>query len=769
MGSPFPVVNPKCFFVFWSFATSSQRLKATLSLVYDDNPCIKYVPFNYVLKRPMYMMVIKYFYIIYRNDSNSRCDVFYVLRVCVGFLKMGVDTDTLHAVLRLSLRLTCSWPRAAQFSRLGGVKALLDLNDTSAFKGFHNLAALLMRHVLEEPHTLKYAMEKVIRGSVSGPGPNGSGRELHYLLRMLAPASCRDHDMLINLTQDLLKIDHVKRPMPQQFNNEDVIFCHLASNSKSSSTQTTASPEAQLVIRNLLDALTVPSEDELSTATSPDTAASSVKTPDGTVPPSARRHLYLSRSSSANDMIVQDPDDQSPMESDSSKLPESDTVNTPSKNGVTKGRKPLLTRWTICKLLAEFVRCYADVAKLVSEHVYTPENTPHVTNECTALSYMLDCLVCGSPTLGSALATTEDGRGYVRLLVGALASCNHAPDAQAILVTEVKSALSRACLAPESNSKHEQLQSLISLICTMMETCPPHSSPSLFAKNNVGMNNIMRILVRKGVVTDLARIPHCLDLSSQNLAITINGALKALEMVARVMNHMALVPAAAIRKKQADQETPTDGTNRTNPNVNGAGSSSTSASNCTQQHARTSTSAPEHGNADDSSAGGALADDGTIADTSAISVYDQGAEDIDETHHHNETNQEDNVADEADQLNALLRIMDDRGLGGDESGGDDDDSDEPGGNNTMTLAFVVRDQPMDTEEDETMHDSRMVTRSESQFLDGGDNDANEDDDSSSSSDSSDDDDDDDDDDNDEDDGDNDNDEEVVDDNDADGE
>lgn len=45
------------------------------------------------------------------------------------------------------------------------------------------------------------------------------------------------------------------------------------------------------------------------------------------------------------------------------------------------------------------------------------------------MAYLLDNLVCGS-------GDTEMVN-HVRVLIAALASCNHAPDAQATLVTEV--------------------------------------------------------------------------------------------------------------------------------------------------------------------------------------------------------------------------------------------------------------------------------------------------------------------------------------------
>ena len=48
----------------------------------------------------------------------------------------------------------------------------------------------------------------------------------------------------------------------------------------------------------------------------------------------------------------------------------------------------------------------------------------------------------------------------MRMLVAAIASCNHAPEAQTSLVTEVKNALSRALALPECTNKHTKIQAL---------------------------------------------------------------------------------------------------------------------------------------------------------------------------------------------------------------------------------------------------------------------------------------------------------------------
>lgn len=50
------------------------------------------------------------------------------------------------------------------------------------------------------------------------------------------------------------------------------------------------------------------------------------------------------------------------------------------------------------------------------------------------------------------------------------------------------------------------------------------------------MNNIVKILFKKGIIVDLARIPHYLDLSSPYMATTVNSSLKPLETLSRIVN-----------------------------------------------------------------------------------------------------------------------------------------------------------------------------------------------------------------------------------------
>ena len=91
---------------------------------------------------------------------------FFFYRCSVSLIALPVNANTLHAVLRLSLRLTREHVYALMFAELGGTRLLLSLTQASAFQGFASLVSLILRHVLEEPATLKHTYEKVCMNSL---------------------------------------------------------------------------------------------------------------------------------------------------------------------------------------------------------------------------------------------------------------------------------------------------------------------------------------------------------------------------------------------------------------------------------------------------------------------------------------------------------------------------------------------------------------------------------------------------------------------------
>lgn len=84
-----------------------------------------------------------------------------LIRACVSMISVPVDPDTLHATLRLCLRLTRNHHYAMMFAELKSTRMLLGLTQSSGFNGFTPLVTLLFRHIIEDPATLRHTMEKV--------------------------------------------------------------------------------------------------------------------------------------------------------------------------------------------------------------------------------------------------------------------------------------------------------------------------------------------------------------------------------------------------------------------------------------------------------------------------------------------------------------------------------------------------------------------------------------------------------------------------------
>jgi len=303
------------------------------------------------------------------------------------------------------------------------------------------------------------------------------------------------------------------------------------------------------VIRDLLNALIKPmpvsSDDGSTTPTSPEkkTHSTTGNTASSSTSSSRRGDMLRNNATTTNDTL--DDDDQV---SQIIPLKIYTDIGSNSKVEPEEAKKPVLTKSAILKILAEAVRSYGAVASLITEHTYRAGQSEMVVEDTTALAFLLDKLLPMSPDNSGDRTCSS----MARMLIAAIASCNHSPDVQTTLVTEVKAALTRTLALPESSEKHAQLQLLIGLISTMIDSCPPNMShtqlrASLRAHQYNNVNYIVRIMLRKGIITDLAKIPHSLDLSSPNMAGTINAALKPLETLSRIINQP--MPGAGVNNK----------------------------------------------------------------------------------------------------------------------------------------------------------------------------------------------------------------------------
>ncbi|CAN8001289.1 unnamed protein product [Ixodes hexagonus] len=494
--------------------------------------------------------------VVVRGLTPQQCSTLIRLVSCVGLLGLPVEPDTLHGVLRLSLRLTRCHEAAQAFASLGGPRLLLNLTQASAFSGFASLASLLVRHVVEEPPTLAHAMDKVARTMTAGGNSPMSSKELHYVLRVLGPAACRDADLFREVATNVLRISLL--PMSKREEDDSrytsanavQILKYVAAKAPSS-----PPPVGGVVAQVMSDLLNVlptplPPSPPPQDVNAMDAAAGSLSETGG-ASPSANGGTSvggnggpspdLVREGSANDLLAQDEDpvptlDPAGVEEGGAANKDRGGTGAAGSRGGTPAPKedksqPLLPKSAVCRLLAELVRSYAPCARMVADHMYAAGQTELVPEEMSALGFLLDHLLPQCQKAGD-----KDSPALARVLVAALASANHSPDTQTALVNEVKGALHRALALPEGTEKHARIQALTGLVGTMIESCPPAQAASSFRQLHASMNNMVRVLLRRGLVTDLARIPHSLDLSSPHMAATVNSALKPLETLSRIVN-----------------------------------------------------------------------------------------------------------------------------------------------------------------------------------------------------------------------------------------
>ncbi|XP_050783124.1 LOW QUALITY PROTEIN: E3 ubiquitin-protein ligase HUWE1 [Gopherus flavomarginatus] len=501
-----------------------------------------------------------------------------LIRACVSMLGVPVDPDTLHATLRLCLRLTRHHKYALMFAELRSTRVILSLTQSSGFNGFTPLVTLLFRHVIEEPCTLRHTMEKVVRSAAtSGAGSTTSGvvsgslgsREINYILRVLGPAACRNPEIFTEVANGCIRI---ALPAPRgsgtasddEFENLRIKGPNAVQLVKTTPVKPSALPvipdPIKEVIYDMLNALAAyhaPDEAEKSEA-KPGSASQEVSqllsdvgddvyqqyrslTRQGSDFDSQSGFAITAQVFGADGAAAETPPSGTPQGEAST--PEESREGRKDKEGdkateegkqKAKGSKPLMPTSTILRLLAELVRSYVGIAALIANYSYTVGQSELIKEDCSVLAFVLDHLLPHTQN-----AEDKDTPALARLFLASLAAAGSGTDAQVALVNEVKAALGRALAMAESTEKHARLQAVMCIISTIMESCPSTSSfySSAAAKTqHNGMNNIIRLFLKKGLVSDLARVPHSLDLSSPNMANTVNAALKPLETLSRIVN-----------------------------------------------------------------------------------------------------------------------------------------------------------------------------------------------------------------------------------------
>ncbi|XP_076899559.1 E3 ubiquitin-protein ligase UPL2-like [Bidens hawaiensis] len=131
------------------------------------------------------------------------------VEISCHYLKNSLPAETVHAVLQLCSTLTRNHFVALSFLNAGGLPLLLSLPSNSLFVGFDNVAANIIRHILEDPQTLQQAMESEIKQSVVAAVNRQSTSRLtprSFLLNLTSVIS-RDPVVFMRAAQSVCQIE----------------------------------------------------------------------------------------------------------------------------------------------------------------------------------------------------------------------------------------------------------------------------------------------------------------------------------------------------------------------------------------------------------------------------------------------------------------------------------------------------------------------------------------------------------------------------------
>lgn len=138
-----------------------------------------------------------------------------LVEIACGCMRNQLPSETMHAVLQLCATLTRTHSVAVNFLDAGGLQLLLSLPTSSLFIGFDNIAATIIRHILEDPQTLQQAMEAEIRHNVvSASNRQSSGRltPRNFLLNLTSVIQ-RDPVIFMRAARSVCQVEMVgERP-----------------------------------------------------------------------------------------------------------------------------------------------------------------------------------------------------------------------------------------------------------------------------------------------------------------------------------------------------------------------------------------------------------------------------------------------------------------------------------------------------------------------------------------------------------------------------
>ncbi|MBN3301500.1 HUWE1 ligase, partial [Amia calva] len=382
-----------------------------------------------------------------------------LIRACVSMISVPVDPDTLHATLRLCLRLTRTHHFAMMFAELRSTRMILALTQGSGFNGFTPLVTLLFRHIIEDPATLRHTMEKVVRSAVtSGAGSTTSGVVSGSLGSRIVTCAWHVRSRItVNPTLALTLSPRLPASLASDDEFENLRIkgpnaVQLVKTTPLKLSPLPAIPEPiKEVIYDMLNALAAyhaPEEVERAEGR-PGTMSSSLELCQvlQDVGDDVYQHYRLTRQGSdfdsqtafnINSQVFSA--DGSAAESSQSGTPqgeastpeevregkkeqEGERGGTEDQRGKAKASKPLMPTSTILRLLAELVRSYVGIATLIASYCYTAGQSELIKEDCSVLAFVLDHLLPHTQS-----SEDKDTPALARLFLASLAVENELVD-----------------------------------------------------------------------------------------------------------------------------------------------------------------------------------------------------------------------------------------------------------------------------------------------------------------------------------------------------
>ncbi|KAL0267717.1 UNVERIFIED_CONTAM: hypothetical protein PYX00_009908 [Menopon gallinae] len=371
---------------------------------------------------------------------------------------------------------------------------------------------------MEEPSTLRTAIERTIRARIC-TDIQPFFRELFFLMRHSEAGICRNPELYLEIAQKVLRVEY-------NVSDDDRLILKYVRKSERNVEEPTIDKTAVTLIRTLLDKLVEP--DEYLMKTYSETAA-----PESTAKEAQSTTLQNKLFAADLDTFTSVLANKKPTENKEKEKKETTEEKKPKK---------LLSKSEILSVLTDAVKSYVGYSKLIMDQVFEVDpNNPILTEDMTAVRFILEKFVLLPGVDKESLEMASEAR----LLLGAVGACNHSTTIQLALVMEVKNCIQRIVNShyEDTKEKYNDVCCILSLISDMMAMCPPVNWLSIVnnsvvkMKNNVAhLSNISKLFTRKGLISELARLPHNLDLSNPNFVFAMNAALKPLETLTKLAN-----------------------------------------------------------------------------------------------------------------------------------------------------------------------------------------------------------------------------------------